>query len=75
MRLLRSQMAGASKGPTHSPDYPGCLRYPHDIQLPRIWDLRCNLTAYDVALTEALDAPLLTRDHYLAAATGHQARV
>jgi predicted nucleic acid-binding protein len=37
-----------------------------------------NLTAYDaacVALAEALDAPLLTRDHGLAAAPGHRARV
>ena len=38
--------------------------------LPRVWDLRNNLTAYDavyVALAEALDAPLLTRDRRLAA--------
>lgn len=53
-------------------------RYPHDFLLPRIWDLRNNLTAYDaayVALAEALDAPLLTRDRRLAAAAGHHARV
>jgi predicted nucleic acid-binding protein len=53
-------------------------RYPHDILLPRIWSLRHNLTAYDatyVALPEALDAPLLTRDRRLAAAAGHCARV
>jgi predicted nucleic acid-binding protein len=40
------------------------LRYPHDIFLRRI-SLRRNLTAYDaayVALAEALDAPLITRD-------------
>jgi len=46
--------------------------------LPRIWGLRANLTAYDaayVALAEALDAPLLTRDRHLAAAPGHRARV
>ena len=58
-------------------DFPP-RRYPHDILLPRIWDLRYNLTAYDaayVALAEALDAPLLTRDHRLAAAAGHHARV
>jgi predicted nucleic acid-binding protein len=37
-------------------------RYPHDFLLPRVWDLRNNLTAYDavyVALAEALDAPLV----------------
>jgi predicted nucleic acid-binding protein len=46
--------------------------------LPRVWDLRNNLTAYDavyIALAEALDAPLLTRDRRLAAASGHHARV
>src|ERR1700720_586717 len=51
-------------------------RYPHDFLLPRIWDLRNNLTAYDavyVALAEALDAPLLTRDKRLAASPGHHA--
>jgi predicted nucleic acid-binding protein len=53
-------------------------RYPHDFLLPRVWDLRDNLTAYDavyVALAEALDAPLLTRDQRLAAAAGHRARI
>jgi len=54
------------------------LRYPHDLLLPRVWRLRRNLTAYDavyVALAEALDAVLLTRDRRLAAAAGHHARV
>jgi predicted nucleic acid-binding protein len=53
-------------------------RYPHDVLLPRVWELRNNLTAYDavyVALAEALDATLLTRDRRLAAAAGHRARV
>ena len=53
-------------------------RYSHDILLPRVWELRHNLTAYDavyVALAEALEAPLLTRDRRLAAATAHHARV
>jgi predicted nucleic acid-binding protein len=53
-------------------------RYPHDLLLPRIWDLRNNLTAYDaayVALAEALNAPLLTRDRRLATAAGHFAQV
>jgi predicted nucleic acid-binding protein len=58
-------------------DWP-LRRYPHDFLLPRVWDLRNNLTAYDavyVALAEALDAPLLTRDRRLAAASGHHARI
>ena len=53
-------------------------RYPHDFLLQRIWDLRNNFTAYDavyVALAEALDSPLLTRDPRLAAAAGHHARI
>ncbi|MGH7823819.1 MAG: type II toxin-antitoxin system VapC family toxin [Candidatus Binatia bacterium] len=53
-------------------------RYPHDVFLFRIWALRRNLTAYDaayVALAEALDAPLITRDAALARASGHRARV
>jgi predicted nucleic acid-binding protein len=53
-------------------------RYPHDFLLPRVWELRHNLTAYDamyVALAEVLDAPLLTRDRRLAAAPGHHARI
>lgn len=58
-------------------DFP-LRRYPHGFLLPRIWELRNNLTAYDavyVSLAEALDAPLLTRDRRLAAAAGHRARV
>jgi predicted nucleic acid-binding protein len=54
------------------------LRYPHDFLLPRIWNLRHNLSAHDaayVALAEALDAPLITRDRRLAAAAGHRARI
>jgi predicted nucleic acid-binding protein len=53
-------------------------RYPHDFLLPRVWDLRNNLTAYDavyVALAEVLDAPLITRDKRLATAAGHYARI
>jgi len=53
-------------------------RYPHDFLLPRMWELRNNLTAYDaayVALAEALDAPLLTRDRRLANAAGHRAKI
>ena len=53
-------------------------RYPHDFLLARIWDLRHNLTAYDasyIALAETLDAPLLTCDRRLAAASDHDAVV
>ncbi len=53
-------------------------RYPHGLLLSRIWELRGNVTAYDaayVALAEALEAPLLTRDRKLAAASGHMTRI
>lgn len=53
-------------------------RYAHEPLLERMWALRSNLTAYDatyVALSEALDAPLLTADRRLAAAPGHRARI
>jgi predicted nucleic acid-binding protein len=53
-------------------------RYPHDVLLPRIWELRHNLSAYDaayVALAETLDAVLLTRDERLAKVRGQRAVV
>ena len=53
-------------------------RYSHTIMLPRIWELRENVTAYDaayIALAEALEAPLVTRDAKLAQAPGHYAIV
>jgi predicted nucleic acid-binding protein len=53
-------------------------RYPHLVLLPRIWQYRHNLSAYDaayVALAEELDASLLTRDSRLAGAPGHVARI
>jgi predicted nucleic acid-binding protein len=58
-------------------DFP-FRRCPHDFRLRRVWDLRDNLTACDavyVALAEALDTILLTRDQRLAAAPGHCARI
>lgn len=53
-------------------------RYGHRPLLPRIWELRSNLTAYDaayLALAESLEAPLLTRDRGLASAPEARTRV
>lgn len=58
-------------------DFP-LRRYPHDFLLPRVWSLRANMSVYDavyVALAELLDAPLLTRDHRLAAAARQHADI
>jgi predicted nucleic acid-binding protein len=54
------------------------IRYPHGLFLPRVWELRQNVTAYEavyVALAEALNAPLLTRDAALAATGAHRAAI
>lgn len=53
-------------------------RHPENPLLPRIWQLRQNLTAYDaayVALAEALDCPLLTFDAGLSRVPGLEVRV
>jgi predicted nucleic acid-binding protein len=53
-------------------------RYPHQVLLGRVWDLRDNLSSYDaayVALAELLNVPLLTRDARLARSSGHAARI
>ena len=53
-------------------------RFDHGPLLPRIWELRHNLTAYDaayVALAEAIRAPLFTSDRKIATAPGHHAEV
>ncbi|MGA2191646.1 MAG: type II toxin-antitoxin system VapC family toxin, partial [Steroidobacteraceae bacterium] len=54
------------------------VRHPHQPYVLRIWQLRHSLTAYDasyVALAEALDAPLVTRDGRMASAHGHHAKI
>jgi predicted nucleic acid-binding protein len=53
-------------------------RYPHGPLLDRAFELRENVTFYDglyLALAEAADAPLLTRDARLGRVIGHRATV
>lgn len=54
------------------------IRYPHELFLYRIWELRNNSTAYDaayLALAETLSARLLTCDPKLKSIPGHRVRV
>lgn len=54
------------------------VRHEHGNLLPRIWQLRDSVSAYDaayVALAELLEAPLLTCDAKLSRAHGHRARI
>ncbi len=74
-RYARSGVISADRGAEALADLAELPlhRYPHFIFLPRIWQLRHNLTAYDavyLSLAESLDAPLLTRDRALASAGG-----
>jgi predicted nucleic acid-binding protein len=79
-RYVRDKTIAAQRGQEALEDL-GDLplsRYPHDFLIPRIWELRGTLTAYDavyVALAEVLDAPLLTCDGRIASAPGHHAAV
>jgi predicted nucleic acid-binding protein len=66
----RSALVDLAELPVH--------RYTHVPLLPRMWELRANLTGYDaayVALAEVLEAPLVTADAKLASAPGHRARI
>ncbi len=52
--------------------------YDHQLVAPRIWELRANLTTYDasyVALSELLEAPLMTTDEKMANAPGNHAQI
>jgi predicted nucleic acid-binding protein len=79
-RLVREGALSASRAEAAIQDLLDLriTRYPHSVLLPRIWQLRHNLSAYDAAyvvLAEKLGATLLTRDARLASAAGHSATV
>jgi predicted nucleic acid-binding protein len=79
-RYVRDKTITAQRGQEALEDLAGLplVRYPHDFLIPRIWELRAMLTAYDatyVALAELLGASLLTCDRKIASAPGHSANV
>ena len=53
-------------------------RMPHAPLLPRVWELRTNMTAYDatyIALAETLNAELWTFDKKYSATPNHTAKI
>jgi predicted nucleic acid-binding protein len=79
-RLVREGAVSAHRAEQAIEDFLDLrmTRYPHFLLLPRIWQLRHNLSAYDAAyvvLAEKLGARLLTRDGRLASASGHAALI
>ena len=70
----RGRRVGGAGG---APQHTGRHRIA-EVLLTRIWELRDDVTAYDaayLALAEALDAPLVTRDKALTSSGIHRARV
>jgi predicted nucleic acid-binding protein len=79
-RLVREGTLGPKRAEEAIEDMAALriTRYAPVLLLQRIWRLRQNLSACDsayVALAEKLQAPLITRDHRIAAAPGHTAAV
>lgn len=74
-KLTRGQVLTASRAERAIEDYDdvAMTRYAHLGLVPRIWQLRDNLSSYDAtyaALAEALGCTLLTADAKLAGASG-----
>jgi predicted nucleic acid-binding protein len=79
-RYVREKMITSQRAQEALEDLAGLPldRYPHDFLLPRVWELRATLTAYDavyVALAELLDASLLTCDRKIATASRHSVNI
>jgi predicted nucleic acid-binding protein len=79
-RLVHLKETTRSRAQQALDDHAGLVieRHSHRELMPRIWQLRQSVTAYDgayVALAEALDAPLLTCDARLGGSHGHGARI
>ncbi len=87
LSALRRVVASGEASPTRADEAIADLldlpieRYSHEVLVPRVWQLRENLSAYDatyLALAEAVadePVPLLTADARLARAAGDHAAV
>lgn len=78
--LRRHDRSDTSGAATALEEFSSLLirRFDHQPLLPRIWELRHNLSAYDaayVALAEVSGVPLITLDRRIADAPGHRAEV
>ncbi len=76
-RLVQHKSLAPARAITALDDYShlSIERHVHTPLLPRVFELRDSMTAYDgvyVALAEALDAPVLTCDARLARSHGHR---
>lgn len=79
-RLVQLKEITSGRAQDALEDHKGLVieRSAHELLLPRIWQLRNSVTAYDgayVALAEALNAPLLTCDTRLGRSHGHRAKI
>jgi predicted nucleic acid-binding protein len=79
-RLCAQKEMTADRGRAAFEDFMALpiTRYGHGSLVARIWALRHNMTAYDaayVALAEALEAPLITRDRRRGTAPSHTALI
>lgn len=79
-RLVRQEVVSADRADEVVRDLLDLRinRYAHFVLLPRIWQLRHNLSAYDAAyivLAETLGAALVTRDRRLASTSDHAATI
>jgi len=79
-RYVRTGELSAERAEMALEDYSllPLVRHVHHSLLPRIWELRQNASAHDatyLALTEVLDATLITRDQKLASIPGLRASV